>query len=139
MAQNLGIYNPDNVDMVAAGRTMEGFAEEEMIRTERLDENEFSVRVGAKGDFTFQKNLNKAGNIIITLKENSKSNIFLQSLKEAGSIFSVAIKTKHNYTELVAAATCAIGIAPRKTLGREEGDREWNIVCGELIETDKDI
>lgn len=137
MGLDLGIYNPSEVNVNVQGRTIEGFAEDEMVRTERLDENEMSARVGAKGDFTLQKNLNKAGAIIITLKQNSPSNVFLQSLKEADSIFAVAITVKHNHQELMTGSTCAIGIAPRPTMGKEESDREWNIVVGELVETAK--
>ena len=137
MSQNLGIYSPGEVNMNVQGRTLEGFAEDEMIRTERLDENEFSARVGAKGDYTFMENLNKAGNFIITLKQNSPSNIFLQSLKEGKTLFAVTITTRHSYQELASGTACMIGIAPRKTMGKEEGDREWNLVTGELIETDK--
>ena len=137
--QNLGIYDPANVFVTIGFRDIEAFAEDEMVRTERLDENEASARVGAQGDYTFQINQNKAGMFILTLKQLSPSNPYLQSLKEAKSIFPVAIRSTHNYLELATASQAMIGIAPRKTMGKEESDREWQIVCGELIETDKAI
>lgn len=135
--QNLGVYNPKQVFCTVGTRDAQGFADEEFIRTERIDENEASVRVGGQGDYTFQINPNKAGMIFIILKQASPFNIYLQSLKEARSLFPVVIRSRHNYIELVTAAQCMIAVAPRKTFGVEETDREWQIVAGELIETDK--
>ncbi len=135
--QNFGKYDPDDVFVDVAFQPIQGFAEEEMVRTERDDENELSVKTGAQGDFSFQANQNKSGTIIITLKQLSPSNVFLTSLKEAQSIFAVSIRSKHNYTELVTGAQCAIKVAPRVTMGKEEQDYEWQIAVGQLIETAK--
>ncbi len=137
--QNYGVYNPDEVNLIINGWNAEGFAEDEMIRTERLNENEFTAKVGAKGDFTYVKNLNKAGNFIATFKQASPSNIKLQALKESGALFPVVLTTKHNHQELASGTSCMIGIAPRKTFGKDENDREWNLITGELLETDKAI
>jgi hypothetical protein len=135
--QNLGVYDPNQVFFSIGAREVQGYSDEEFIRTERIDENEASVRVGAHGDFTFQINPNKAGLVFLRLKQLSPTNIYLQSLKEAKSVFPIAIRQKHSFTELVAGTQCMIAVAPRKTFGVEESDKEWQIVVGELIETDK--
>ena|SRR4030067_778176 len=137
MSLNYGIYNPDDVNVIVNNVTIEGFAEDELVRTERLDENEFTTKVGAKGDYTFVKNLNRAGSIILTLKQASPSNIKLQALKYSSALFSVTITSKHNYSELASGVNCMVGIAPRKKFGKDEDVREWNLITGDLVETDK--
>lgn len=135
--QNQGIYDPKDVNLVIQSRTLAGFGEDEMVRTERLDDNEATIKVGAKGDYTFQINQNKAGMIIVTLNQNSPDHIFLQSLKESRAIFSVVVTSKHNFKELASLTQAMVAIAPRKTYGKEVSEREWQFVGGELIETDK--
>lgn len=137
MNESLGQYNPGNVNVIINERTISGFAEDEMVRVERDDENEASVKTGAQGDYTFQINLNKSGKIVITLKQNAPDNIFLQSLKEAKSLFAVRVEHRGSYKEIATGTDCMIGIAPRKIMGKEESDREWQIAVGNIIETDK--
>ena len=137
MKQNLGIYTPGDVFCIVNGRTLTGYSENTFIITERDDENEFLPRTGAQGDFTFQENLNRSGQITVTLKQNASDNTFLRSLLEGKAQFLVEIKATHNYQEIVRGTTCMIKVAPRKEFAQEESDREWVIGVGELIETDK--
>lgn len=138
MPQNLGVYSPKENDLIVKGRTIEGFSEGEFIRIERDDENEFTPRIGAKGDGTFQENPNKSGTFVFLLKQLAPDNIFLQSLKEAKTIFSCEVRSKHGYQELGNGANCMIRVAPRKVMSMEgESDREWRIGALEIVETDK--
>lgn len=137
--QNFGVYNPGEVFAIVRGRTIQGYADDEMIRTERTDANEFLATAGVQGDYTFQKNLDKTGLIILTLKQLSPDNVFLRSLLEGSSLFTVEINAQHNHIELVRAVNCMIGVAPRPILGKLENNREWQIAAGELIETNKAV
>ncbi len=135
--QNLGIYDPNKNFVNVQNRSIEGFGSDEMVRTERNDENEASAKMGVQGDGTFQVNQDKSGTIIITLKQLSPSHVFLQSLKEAQSLFAVAITSKHNHQQLVTATACMIKVAPRALFGKEEAEYVWVIEALELIETAK--
>lgn len=137
--QNLGIHDPDEIFTIINDRTIQGYADDEMVRTERTDPNEFLAVAGAQGDYTFQKNLDRTGLIIITLKQLSPDNVFLQSLLEGSSLFAVQIVQQQNHKEIVKGVNCMIGVAPRPVLGKLENNREWTIAVGELIETRKAI
>lgn len=139
MALNLGVYSPRDVFVIVNQRTLTGLDDGEFVRTDRNNENEFSPRVGAQGDFTFQENLDKSGTVTIRMKQNSDDNTFLRSLLEGRSVFPVEIRTRHSYQELAGAQACMIQVAPRKVMGQEETVREWVIAAGELIETDKTL
>lgn len=137
--QNLGVHNPAEIFTIVNNRTIQGYADDEMVRTERTDPNEFLATAGAQGDYTFQKNLDRTGLIIITLKQLSPDNVFLRSLLEGSSLFVVEIKAQHNHIELVRGVNCMIGVAPRPVQGKLENTREWQIAVGELIETNKSL
>ena len=139
MAVNNGIYDPANVNLIVQARDIKGFGEETFIETERADENEALTKVGAKGDFTFVINKDKSGDLIFRLQQNTPDNAFLQSLKEAKSIFACAVTHNGQLKELVAAPVCMIKVAPRMIFGKDETEREWRITAGELIETAKII
>jgi len=137
MAENLGLYTPGEISLTINQRTIEGFAEGEFIRTERNNEDEFTVKVGAKGDFTFVENLDKSGRLIIVLKQNAPDNTYLQSLLDGKVVFPFNLEHQGTYKELAGATFAMIGSRPRKTMGQEELNREWFLVTGRLIESDK--
>ena len=137
MALNLGTYSPGTVNVIINSRTLVGLDDGEFVRTERTNESEFTTRVGALGDFTFQENLDKSGLIIIRMKQLSPDNTFLTSLLEGRTVFASEIRSAQSHLELVTAQICMISVQPRKVFGQEETVREWTIACGELIETAK--
>lgn len=135
--QNLGVYDPDKTFTTVSNLTIQGYGAEQLIRTERTNPKEFLSIVGAQGDWTFQKNLDKSGLIIITLAKLSPSNTFLQSLLEGETIFPVEIRQQHNYIELVRATSCMVNERPRIVHGKTADDYEWMVAAGQLIETAK--
>jgi hypothetical protein len=134
-----GVYNPADVDIIVNGVTLQGVDEANFIEVERMKPEEYTARVGAKGDFTFIKNLDKSGKIKVTLKQNARrSNEFLASLSESDAVFACQVVRKGpGFREMVQATTCVIGLRPRLGQGAEEGPRQWEILAGVLIETDK--
>lgn len=134
--QYLGVYSPDNVDVIVAGLTIDGLGEE-MIEVERLDPEDFKAKVGPKGDTTFVENLNRAGKIKISVKQNAgNAQKYLRALSAARSLFAVQIVAKGSYTELVNATTCVVGLTPRKNFKADEQDRVWEILAAQIIEQD---
>ncbi len=135
--ENLGLYSPGDTDAVVNGRTIQGLAEAEMMRTERDTEEEFRMKVGAKGDFLFEENLDKAGRFVITLLQNSPDNVFFQTLLDGKVVFSISFVSRHNFREQASATAAMVGVRPRKTMAQETTNQEWVFVCGVLNELDK--
>lgn len=134
--QYLGVYSPKNVEVIVAGLTIDGLGEE-MIEVERLDPEDFKARVGPKGDVSFIENLNRAGKIKISLKQNAgNGQKYLRALSSARSVFAVQIVSKSSYQELVNATTCVVSVSPRKNFKADEQDRVWEILAAQVIEQD---
>lgn len=134
--QFLGVYSPKNVDVIIAGLTIDGLGEE-MIEVERLEPEDFKARVGPKGDVTFIENLNKAGKIKISVKQNAgNAQKYLRALSSARSLFAVQIVSKSSYNELVNATNCVVSLTPRKNFKADEQDRVWEILGAQVIEQD---
>lgn len=134
--QYLGVYSPKDVDVIVAGLAIDGLGEE-MIEVERLDPEDFKARVGPKGDVTFIENLNRAGKIKISIKQNAgNGQKYMRALSGARSVFAVQIVSKSSYQELVNATTCVVGVTPRKNFKADEQDRVWEILCAQVIEQD---
>lgn len=134
--QYLGVYSPKNVEVIVAGLTIDGLGEE-MIEVERLDPEDFKARVGPKGDVSFIENLNRAGKIKISVKQNAgNAQKYLRALSSARSVFAVQIVSKSSYQELVNATTCVVSVSPRKNFKADEQDRVWEILAAQVIEQD---
>lgn len=141
MAQEFqGKYNPNDVDIIVNGVTIQGVDESNFIEVERTKPEEFMARVGAKGDFTFVKNLDKSGKIKLAVKQNAtRAMSFLSSLSEAEAVFPVQVVRKvGGYKEFVTATTCVIGLRPRQNFSDTEQARQWEILAGVLIESNKE-
>lgn len=133
-----GVYDPSQVDIIVGGVTLQGVDEGTFVETERMKPEEFTAKAGARGDFTFIKNLDRTGKIKITLKQNAaRGNEYLSSLNESDAVFDAQIVRKGNYKELASATTCVIGLRPRLNHGDTESPRQWEILCGVLKETAK--
>jgi len=138
MAFTPRVYSINNVQAVVKGIPAQGVAEDTPFETEREDEAEYKLKIGAKGEGTFVYNPNKAGTFIIRLKENEiETNKQYQDLKDSGAIFQVEFVGINGYTEGARGQYCMIGKAPRKKFSVNEEIREWKFITTELVETDK--
>ncbi len=134
-----GKYNPDDVAIIVNGVTIEGVDESTFIEIERMKPEEYTARVGAKGDYTYVRNLDKSGKIKITLKQNARRSMnYLASLLEADAVFDTqVVRRAGGFKELAMATTCVIGLRPRLNFAAEELPRQWEILSGKITETDK--
>jgi hypothetical protein len=141
MAQEFqGKYNPEDVNIIVNGVTIEGVDEQTFVEIERLKPEEYMVKVGAKGDYTYVRNLDRSAKIKITLKQNARRSMnYLASLLESDAVFDTQIVRKAGpYKELVQAINCVIGLRPRINFAAEEQPRQWEVLSGKLTETDKE-
>lgn len=138
MKQHFGLYSPGEVIVELEDFTVDGF-DDDMIETERLDPEDFKIRVGPQGDSTFIENLNRAGVFKLYIKQNAKrTQRHFRDLAEAKAQFSTRITRKGTYREEASGATCVFQVTPRKTFKNEETPRLWQILTNNLVETDKD-
>lgn len=140
MQKYLGVYNPADVVISVNGIVIEGVEEGTFIEVERDKPEEFLAKVGARGDVTFVKNLNRAGRVRITLKQNAtRDHAYLASLAESDAIFDIQIvRTAGGYKELVSAQQCVIGQRPRNNFADDEQPRQWEILCAKIVEINKE-
>ena len=137
--ENLGSYNPDNSDLIVNNRTGQGFAEGTMIETERTTPEEFRVKTGGKGDFLFEKNLDRSGLFRVTLLQNSPDNVYYQTLLDSAAVFEVQVINRQQYKEEASTLFAMVGLAPRVTTAQESTNKVWEFVCGVLNENNKAI
>lgn len=137
MFEHNGKYSPRNITLQVGSRVIQGFHDSEFIRTERNNEDDFTVFAGAQGDFAFVENLDRSGSIVFTLQQNARDNVYLSNLIESKSVFPVRLVHNGPFKELVVATTAMVGRRPRKSFSQEYAGREWVIIVGRLQETDK--
>lgn len=140
MQKYLGVYNPADVVISVGGIVIEGVDEGSFIEIEREKPEEFMAKVGARGDVTFVKNLNRAGKIRLNLKQNAaRDHAYLASLAESDAIFDVQIvRAGGGYRELVSAQQCVIGQRPRNNFADDEQQRQWDILAAKIVEINKE-
>ena len=88
----LGIYDPAEHTLIVGTRKISGFAEGTMIEFVPNNAKLMSAKVGARGEYSILKNRNRSGMINVNLDPESESNIYLNSLVGAESIFPVYIQ-----------------------------------------------
>ncbi len=138
MAEFNGVYSPGDVVLVVGTRTMQGFADGTFIEVERAKGDEFTTKVGAKGEGTFVENLDKSGKIKFHIKQNaSEEHEFMQSLYASKSIFPVVMtRTRDGHTEKAISPQSMIGVRPRKSMSQDEENRVYEIACIRIDEND---
>ncbi len=83
-------YDPKKVSVIVDGQFMVGFMDGTMVVAEKNEDNVIP-HVGAQGDVTFTESADETGTITITLKLDSTSLPFLQSLAKEKRDFAVQI------------------------------------------------
>lgn len=128
-------YSPDRVKVNVGGRIITGFADGTFIEIER-NEDAFMTYVGALGDVTRARNMNKTGKITITIMQHAPSNDLLMSLLVADSIgdtlpFEITVKDLTNNMRCHAAEAW-ISKAPKIERGKEAAGIQWVFECANL-------
>ncbi len=130
-------YNPKQVTAVFGAIIMQGVNDGVFIKTVRNSDG-YTVKVGAQGDVTRVRNLDKTGQVTITLLAESPTNDLLSfqaNLDEAsdggGAVAPLMIKDL-NGTTLMIAENAWIMKMPEVEHAVDASSREWVIECADL-------
>lgn len=130
-------YDPKKVGVIVAGQPVTGFADGTFVKV-AMDEDAFSLHIGADGESTRVKNANLAGKFTITLMASSAANDYLSGLATADRVsgtgtFVVLVKDNRG-TSLHTAATAWVSKVPEAEYAKDgPGHREWVIQTDELL------
>jgi len=128
-------YSPEDISISVFGRNLQNLADS-MVKI-AYSEDAFTYSVGGDGEGTRNKNPNRSGTIVVTLKGSSDDNLVLSSLAAGDYIsklgtFAVMVKD-NNGTSLYTAAEAWIQKIADADFSKEVTDREWTIMCNKLV------
>ena len=128
-------YNPANIILNVKGRDIVGFADGTFVKAER-NVDAMSLVVGADGEATRVKSLNRSGKLTFTLQQSSPSNDMLSSLATADELSSsgvapVLMKEVGGATIAQSSKAWVVKKAPVE-FGKEAGNREWVLETHDL-------
>lgn len=128
-------YSPEDISISVFGRNLQNLADS-MVKI-AYSEDQFTLMIGGDGEPTRNKNPNRSGTIVVTLKGSSDDNLFLSGLAAGDYIskigtFAVMVKD-NNGTSLYTAAEAFIQKVADADFSKEVTDREWTIACPKLI------
>lgn len=128
-------YDPSQVTFSFKGIEVSGFMDGTFIECER-NEDGFSTLVGAGGDVTRVRNLNRTGRITLTLMAQAPSNDALMTEayedEQFGLNYGPILIKDNNGTMLCRAAQAWIVKIPKIERGKEAGPAEWVFEAAEL-------
>lgn len=126
------VWDPDQVDIVIGGFTLEGFADGSILEFEE-DGDRFVIVKGADGLITRSKALAKVATLTVHLMNTSRSNDVLSALHVAdvlanggAGIVPGLIRDK-NGTTIYETFSCWVMGLPKDTMSDKAEDRPWKI------------
>lgn len=126
----LKTYDSKLVSVIVGTKPLSGFADGSFVNASR-DADDWAKSVGADGETTRSKSNNKAGKIVITLKQSSDSNDYLSGLAVSGAVVPVLVRDASGRTVIGSESGWVLKPADAE-FGKEAGDREWTIDCADL-------
>ncbi len=128
-------YDPAQLSVIAAGRSLGGFADGTFVTVVRNNPM-FIKSVGADGEIARSKSNDKGGVITITLQQTSVDNAFLSALAFAdevtgNSTFPVLIRDALG-TYIANCADAWVEKQADAEFAKEITDRVWTIECSQL-------
>lgn len=131
-------YSPDEVDVLAFGVPLTGFADGEFITVEFLSPA-FTSKVGSDGKVVHSRTSDRRAKIVIKLMSSSPSNDLLSAVYTAdqlarnGAGVGAFMLKDNSGRSLYTAAEVRIMKHPDVAFDREAGAREWELEAAELI------
>lgn len=126
-------YDPTQVTMTVAGKTITGFGEGTYI-TVRREEDQYITHVGAQGEVSRTKNANNVGVIEVTLKLVAPANALLAQLANSDGLFTASVTDSFMGTTIMSGSKCWMSRSPDKTFGDRDAGRTWQITVSDLTE-----
>lgn len=109
-------YDPKKVSCIVDGQFIVGFMDGTFMTAEKNEDN-VTAHVGAQGDVTYSESADDTGTLTITLKQDSSSLPFLQSLSKQKREFAAQFVDGNTNKFQAGGTRCRI----IKTPGREYG------------------
>jgi hypothetical protein len=131
MAEFLGTYDPEKVQIQLNFENVTGFAQGSMVTVTR-NEDRTTEHVGTKGEVSRAINRNNTYTIKFTLQQTSRFNAVLNALSNGDDLLGVPtiiplrVFDPNSY-EQVFAATCWVKTEPERDWSNEVGTREWTL------------
>lgn len=137
MPELLGIYDPEKVSMqiihpILGSLRVTGYGEGSFITGERTDAELYKAKVGAHGDTTLARNLNRTGKISVVLSQGSPTLSKFDAIKELNSAFSVKVQDTSDTPLLMGAEKAVIMSEPTTERGAEAADITFELWCQDL-------
>lgn len=128
-------YAPDKITVIYGGAILTGYAEDTFVKVEKAVES-FTKHVGADGEVSRTRNIDKSGMITVTLKQSSSSNDILSAFAEADEqslqgYLPILVKDTAGRS-LHAGSAAWIQKKADAEYGKEMGDREWVFEVADL-------
>lgn len=121
-------YDPGQVTVTFAGRTLSGFADGTKVTVE-MDEVMWTTQIGVDGEGTRTKSNNRSGTITVNLMQSSDDNKFLYTIAESDRMASegaLPLLVKDGSGDSIhMCETAWIEKIPAAEYGIEAGPREW--------------
>lgn len=135
MAQTFATYSPSEVSIIAGSLIITGFAQDSMVSVARKTAT-WESTVGSDGFVTRRKNMDKRGEVTITLDMSSPSNDDLSALfnadeKTGKGVFPIMIRDGSGRSVASAANAWLVQPATMEFGGGVLG-RQWTFECDVL-------
>jgi hypothetical protein len=111
-------YDPRKVSLIIDGQFIVGFMDGKFINAEKNEDN-IITHVGAQGDVTYTESADNTGKITATLKQDSSSLPFLQSLSKQKREFSAQVVDANTSRFQAGGTQCRIIKTPSREFGAE--------------------
>lgn len=111
-------YDPKKVSVIVDGQFIVGYMDGTFVNAEKNEDNVIP-HVGAQGDVTFTESADDTGLITLTLKQNSSSLPFLQSLATQKREFAVQVVDANSGSFKAGGNRCRIQRTPNREFGAE--------------------
>ncbi|KJF47115.1 DUF3277 family protein [Bacillus safensis] len=119
-------YNPMDVTTTIAGKIVTGFSEGTMVSASK-DEDNFQVKMSAKGEASVAVTNNMLGTITLTLSQGSPFVALLNQYANTSKQFPIWIKNNGMVKETIGGTSAMVKKNADAEYGDEVGDREFEI------------
>ena len=128
-------YDPSRYTVTFGAVLLQGFADGVFVKTAR-NEDAYTVKVGAQGDVTRVRSLNKTGQVTVTLMAESPTNDLLTAqalIDEASGLAYAPLMVKDlNGTTVMIAENAWVMKMPEVEVATDSSPREWVFECADL-------
>lgn len=115
-----------DVTVTVGGKIVTGFSEGTMVSASK-DEDNFQVKMSAKGEASVAVTNNKLGTITLTLSQGSPFVSLLNQFANTSKLFAIWVKHNGMIKETFGGTSAAVKKNADADYGDEVGDREFEI------------